>query len=83
MESGLISGSPLPIINKDNMVKETFDLEVRLVEVNAILPFTACVGSFLQLDRLVSSGRSPGYMKDRWFLKSWMMLEKRKIKSVV
>lgn len=37
----------------------------------------------LQLNKLVSIERSPGYMKDRQFLKGWMMLEKRKIKSVV
>jgi len=30
-----------------------------------------------------SVGRSPGFMKERQFLKSWMMLEKKKIKLVV
>lgn len=84
METGLISGSPLPVINKENTSEETFDLEVRMMkEVDAISPFAACFGSFLQLNRLVSMGRSPGYMKDRQFSKSWMMLDKRKIKSVV
>jgi len=37
----------------------------------------------LHLDRLISTGTSPGYTKDRQFPKSWMMMEKMKIKSVV
>jgi len=48
METGLIAGSSLPVINKENRSEEAFDLEERMVEeVNAISPFIACFGSFL------------------------------------
>lgn len=49
METGLISGSPLPVINKANMSEETFILELRMMkEVNVISPFAACFGSSAQ-----------------------------------
>lgn len=78
METGLLSGSHSPVINKENRSEETSDLKLRIMkEVNVISPLAACFGSFLQLSRLVSIGRSAGYMKDRQCLKSWMMLEKK------
>lgn len=78
METGLLSGSHSPVINKENRSEETSDLKRRIMkEVNVTSPFAACFGSFLQLSRLVGSGRSAGYTKDRQFLKSWLMLEKK------
>lgn len=61
MNTNLASSSPLPAIKVQGNL---FWREMK--ELTAVSPFAASL-TLLQLNRLVSNGRSPGYRKDKLF----------------
>lgn len=70
MGTGLVSGSPLPVINKENRSEGTFNLEVRIIEGGECYLTLCCLLWFFSSAQTISR-----YRKQSRFYEGQAVLE--------